>query len=174
VSSQPILCQDPHANVPLANAHASPILDEVSASPDHLSRTEIGLHVVTAERNGVLHLVVRGMISESEAIGFKKAMADFGQQNPAYHFIVIVTELTGVSSGARRALVIHQQAYPFGCCYIVGASFATRTLIAGIYRARRFLQPHTITGSAITVGSEEEARQMIAAHRRENARRADS
>jgi len=143
----------------------------MNASPGYTSRVEIGSHVFTAEPNDVLHLHVRGWITQQDAPSIKKFLLDYGKEHPGYSIITVVNDMAGVERGARREFVESSNPYLFGCCYIVGASFAIRTLILGIYRARKVLRPNAVLWTLEMVATEQEARRLIAAKQRENQAR---
>lgn len=138
---------------------------------DALSRRNIGEHVLTCERSGVLHLVVKGTINAQEAEALQTAMYAYAEQHPDYEFIAVVSAMTGIDTGGRHQFVRPAQPYPFRRCYLVGASFAIQTVVQGVYRAGRALRPQSFAWLMFTVATEEEARRIIAANRRVSVKR---
>lgn len=133
------------------------MLDRMGSAHDTSTNKQIGNHIVRVESAEAICLVFRGVITLEDAKLLKAMMYEHAETYGSYSYIANVSALTGIDSGARHELVHVDRPYPFKHCFVVGASFGIRTLIEGVYRARRLLRPAAFHYSMEMVATEAEA-----------------
>jgi hypothetical protein len=149
----------------VALTHLAAVVFPMPLFSERPTRIESGKQVIVAEADDILCIRVQGYLTGTEARWAQSAMFDYGTLFGPYDIVVDIGNLLGFDSEARQIWVHATKPYQIRSLYAVNGSFAAKTLLWGIYRAGRVLQPAYFDFTFETFTTEAEARALIQTRR---------
>jgi len=99
---------------------------------------QLGKHIFNDLGEGIAKLTIHGVMTPPEGVAFVKRLNAFQDANEDAALIVDMTDAASLEAGARRVIIDHERARPYGVCF-VRASFAIRALVGLMINASKLL-----------------------------------